>query len=280
MCQQCNRLYHTENRAISNNRICVRCEATNNGAYTAGWEKKSELVGTTYNLIKSARRFGIEIETAQCKHVDRIQGKTLFGAKYDATITGKEFDSPILSGDEGLVVVHHFCDMAKRRGWKVDERCGTHIHLDMSQEGALNLRSIAIAYLYTYQSWAKLVHPNRLNNNHCMPPTYDADCIMRRAFTSAISRIRRYQFINIAAYLRHKTFEIRGLEGTLDKKLLTNWIIAHLTFADFCATLSVEQVNRLFNQPELICWDNLKTAIGDTARYFGHRRAKQTKICV
>jgi hypothetical protein len=258
----------------------VSCNAINNGDDRIGWQTRSILAGATFDFIGSKRRFGVEIETAQCKHYSRIENQTFFGAKFDGTIDGKEFDSPILCGDEGLAIVHHFCDIAKRRGWEVNDRCGTHIHLDMSREREDRLRSIIVGYLYTYQSWAKLVHPKRLNNAFCMPPSYNPTNILntRHSFHSIIQNAERYEFINFRAYQRHRTFEIRGLEGTLDKKLLTNWIVAHLTFVDLCATLSVEQIGQLFNQPEPICWDNLrKMVLGDIGRYFARLRAKQAK---
>lgn len=275
-CQRCQGLYTMTNRGFPNHRICVRCAGGGrDNVASVSWPTGKEIVGATFNLIESKRRFGVEIETAQCQYVGRIKGKTSFGAKYDATVSGREFDSPILSGDEGHATIHNFCDIAKRRGWEVDNNCGTHVHLDMSRESSGNLASIAIAYLYTYPTWAKLVHPRRLSEEYCAPPSYSADAIKYSRFSDIVRR-GRYEFINISAYIRHKTFEIRGLEGTLDKKLITNWIIAHLTFADLCAKLSIEQVEVFFKQPEQICWMNLKRlALGDTARYFGRVRAKR-----
>jgi len=258
---------------------CARRRATAPSVRHVNWGRRDELAGTTFESIKSERRFGIEIETAQCNHVNRIRGKTPFGAKHDSTVTGKEFDSPILSGDEGLAVVSDFCDIAKRRRWAVNEDCGTHIHLDMRREGEDSLRAIAAGYFFTYPSWAKLVDPVRTYNDFCLQPDYcDRTMSNPTPFRQLAGETNRYTFINIAAYCRHRTFEIRGLEGTFDKNLLANWIISHLTFADFCATLTIEQVTRLFNGTEKACWHNLKKhVLGDTARYFGRLRAKRIK---
>jgi len=281
-CRQCSNVYLLDCRGVSSNSLCVGCERSNHSDLNirnVGWDKAYELVGTTFETVKSDRRFGVEIETAQCKYVDRIQGKTPFGAKHDSTITGKEFDSPILSGDEGLAAVCDFCDIAKRRGWTVDKYCGTHIHLDMSSEKDYNLRAIATGYFFTYRSWAKLVDPLRVCNDFCGPPDYSAHYLSTASpFLNIANSTNRYTFINIAAYCRHRTFELRGLEGTLDKNLLANWLISHLTFADFCAKLTIEQVTELFSGTEVACWHNLKKhVLGDTARYLGRLRAKQAK---
>lgn len=272
-CCRCGGNY-PHNRRAANQRTCLACAGcTQTDNQDANWHAKRLSTETTFDKIKSKRRYGVEIETAQCKYVCRVQGTTPFGAKYDGTISGKEFDSPILAGDEGLAVIRDFCDIAKRRAWTVDERCGTHIHLDMSSQTSASLRQTAVGYLHTYQSWSKLVDPSRLGNEFCMPPTYNVSAVTASVYFSSFTETRRrYEFINFRAFERHGTFEIRGLEGTLDKNLLVNWIIAHLTFVDFCAKVSIEELEKLFNQPESICWANLKTVLGDTARYFGRRR--------
>jgi hypothetical protein len=86
----------------------------------------------------------------------------------------------------------------------------------------------------------------------------------------------RYEFINIAAWPQHNTIEIRGLQGTLDKRLITNWIIAHTSFADFAANSTYAELDRLFLAPskENQCWHNIKKHLGTAARYFGRTRVK------
>ena len=239
------------------------------------WGQGDRIHAIETALTGSARAFGIEIETATCRFAERLRNKTAFGAKYDATCTGREFVSPILGGDEGLQTVRDFCDHAKRRGWEVDSGCGVHIHLDMSQEDRATAKRIAVAYLLTYPTWAKLVDPKRLTNQYCMPPGHNAHYVQNHNdFGYLCGSCYRYEFINLAAYCRHGTIEIRGLEGSLDKVLITNWIKAHLAFTDFAASSDYQELNSLFGGTEEDCWRNLKQHIGSTARYFGRVRAK------
>ena len=287
-CTRCQRTKNIYRRDPKNKRLCRMCvhdliktrhrsrrRTVPMNPRDVSWSQGNRIHAIETALTGSKRAFGIEIETATCPFVERLQHKTAFGAKYDATCTGREFVSPILGGDEGLQTVCDFCDHAKRRGWKVDDNCGVHIHLDMSQENHNTAQRIAVAYLLTYTSWAKLVDPRRLTNAYCMPPTPSAHYVQNHDdFEYLCNNSNRYEFINLSAFRRHRTIEIRGLEGSLDKALITNWIKAHLAFADFAATSSYQELNSLFGGTEVERWHNLKQHIGSTARYFGRVRAK------
>lgn len=263
-------------------RICTRCQeqlANQNHPGDAGdirWSKGRDIEGATFDIVGSKRAFGLEFETKTCPWAERLEGKTPFGCKYDATVTGREFDSPILSGDEGLAVVLEFCDLAKSRGWKVDNCCGTHLHLNMRGERDRNLKILALAYLRTFPVWQSLVQPHRLNNTYCGAVTYTAQQLLSQTFQDFSYNQSRYQFINCAAYQRHKTIEIRGLEGTLDKSLISNWIKAHLRFADYALTQNMTEIEQQFNQSESECWVQLRKHIGTgPARFWGRVRANR-----
>ena len=290
ICLRCCQKRMLNNRSAVNSRLCNRCVRDMLRARQQALAKKpqpmptrdvrwglgSRIHGKVFDKVGSTRTFGVELETAECRYAERLEGKTSFGAKYDATCSGREFVSPILSGNEGLRVIRHFCDHAKRRGWVVDEGCGVHLHLGMQDEAEATVQRISVAYVHTYRTWLTLVAPDRAHNEYCCPPTVTpARLQSANDFMDYCSNVNRYQFINFAAYSRHTTLEIRGLEGTLDKNLITNWVIAHLAFADFAASSSYEELTRLFGGTEADCWENLKQHIGSTARYFGRVRAKR-----
>lgn len=289
ICLRCCQKRTLQNRDPKNNRLCKRCvrdmmrlrRPSNPRPMSTGnvrWGCGSRVHGKAFDVAGSVRTFGVEIETSACRYAERLEGKTLFGAKYDATCSGREFDSPILSGDEGLQTICDFCDHAKRRGWTVDQGCGVHIHLGMQDGTESQAQRIGVAYLYTYPSWLKLVAPERAVNEYCCPPTITPARLQYcDDFNDYCGCSSRYRFINLAAYTQHKTIEIRGLEGTLDKTLITKWVIAHLAFADFAANSTYEELERLFGGREIECWQNLKQRIGSAARYFGRVRVKRIR---
>lgn len=287
VCQQYKSKVTTQ--SARNPRKCRRCAAVESHATLpteprrvrdVSWRRGPETKGQKFEIVKSARTFGIEIETATCRFVERLKGKTTFGAKYDATVTGREFDSPILCGDEGLQEVIDFCDHAKRRGWKVDRDCGLHLHIGMQDEDPNTVRRIAYAYMITYPTWITLIDPHRIDAQYTRIPRVNLTNLRHRSdFYRFCEEQNRYEFINIAAWPRHNTIEIRGLQGTLDKRLIANWIIAHTSFADFAANSTYDELDRLFLAPntENQCWHNMKSKLGSAARYFGRTRVRNQR---
>lgn len=239
------------------------------------WSPTTPSQNTTYVNAVSRRSFGVELETASCRFAEDVQGKTVFGAKYDATCRGREFDSPILNGDVGIQEVHNLCDQATRRGWTVDGECGVHLHLDMRSETRQTLRQIGVAYLLTYPVWRTLVDKSRESCGWCRAPSMSVERLKAvRNWGQFADGCDRYEFINFAAYSKHRTFEIRGLQGTLDKTLITNWINAHLAFTYMAVGKSVNTLEDMFRGSTQDRWKVMKKHIGPTARYFGRVRAK------
>jgi Putative amidoligase enzyme len=267
VCSKCGCMCYRRDASRYNKYMCIYCASER----MAEWNCIEKEWNSTFNKCKSHRLFGVELETYSCPNNKKIQSKTVFGSKYDGSIRGKEYYSPPMLGDKGLEEIQNFCHAAKCRGWRVNEDCGTHVHLDVRQQTSDELKCIAIGYLLTYPSWSSLVDPRRRYNTYCAPPSLTVHDIERVPEFGIISdQANRYQFINFAAHRKHGTIEIRGLEGTLDAKLVTNWVLAHLTFVDFCAKLSIAEVKETFKKDT---WKALKQhVLKDLSRYFGRRR--------
>jgi hypothetical protein len=201
-----------------------------------------------FERIKSARRFGIELETHQCDGYESIRDKSVFGAKDDGSIDGKEFISPPMSGDEGLEHVETFCRLA--RSWEVDKCCGFHVHLDMTGETLDALKSIVTAYAATEDVWSLFVAGSRRENSYCARLDHDPSDLLHLCSLAEFGRfasgVSRYMWFNIAAYNGHRTFEIRLHGGTLDVRKITNWVKAHVRFADWASSRSREDIRRAF----------------------------------
>jgi hypothetical protein len=185
-----------------------------------------------------------------------------------------EFVSPILSGDRGFDEVKAFCKSAKELGFTVDGDCGFHLHLDMRPTSTNQRKSIAYAYRLTYPIWASLVNQYRAHDcNFCRGPEYTAADLARASnFTAWCERRSRYEFINLAAYYKHQTFEVRGYQGTLNPVEICNWIEAHLCFVAAVKNTSLPSL-----LASLTGWLALKKILGpDLARYYGRKRNEVT----
>lgn len=119
-------------------------------------------------------------------------------------------------------------------GFKTDDRCGTHVHFDMRN------RDIKVVYqnLFKTQKFLrKFVTRNRKYNNFCK---------MNKAetFEKQLSLGNRYYSLNVEAYKRHKTLEVRMHQGTLKIEELTPWINFLLKIMNY-KTLLEKPVNTL-----------------------------------
>jgi len=217
------------------------------------WRPKALDVSiATYKRIGSKRKFGVEIETASCgRHFD-LHGKTNFGCKGDCSISGLEFDSPILYGDEGLEYIEYFMEFADDHNWNVDEDCGCHTHYDMRDESDESLFRIAYAYAHTYDFWACFVPRYRRENGYCHELSYTLEDIRnagQHSFSNWCLDNDRYDYINTGAYNQHITFENRLLEGSLDANDICSWITLHCRFMDHVKKLHFDALDQFFDKP-------------------------------
>jgi hypothetical protein len=209
----------------------------------ACWETEPIVFDGKITELKSSRRFGIELET---------RGKTAYGSKYDGSISGMEFISPILQGDKGLWATRGFCTRAKHMGFTIDSDCGYHLHIDVSGNTALQQRHIASAYAYTEGFWHSLVASYRAyDSSYCRPLDWPGDLMVTTYnFSRFCDNQDRYVWFNVHSLEKHGTFEIRLHEGTLDSKRITSWVKANLRFADFVQDMKFREIAAMFNVPQ------------------------------
>ncbi len=220
-----------------------------------------------YDKVGSTRKFGVEIETSYCPGCSNLKGHTLFGVKSDPTISGLEFDSPVLYGDEGFEIIRKLLAYADRHHWEVDYDCGCHTHFDMRGESEDQLWAVYYAYNITYPMWSAAVDVEWVAD---IPGTdfrsysYDAD---------------RYDYLNIVAYGDHNTFEVRLLDGTLNIDTVCNWLALHARFIDRVHNMSFAEIRELGSTRskqfrslvELIDDAPLTDWLAHRARYTGER---------
>lgn len=202
----------------------------------------------TYQRIRSRRKFAVEVETASCRRFSALQGQTSFGCKTDCSVSGMEFVSPVLYGDEGLVEIENFLAYGRNNDWYADEDCGCHTHYDIRDDSDEELYRIAYAYAKTYRFWSECVDYDRRANSYCHEPSYNTDGVRSfsdcgHSFRSFVDQRDRYDYLNLTAYFRHNTFENRLLEGTCDAEIICNWITIQARFMDFVRLLSFDEID-------------------------------------
>jgi hypothetical protein len=237
----------------------------------------------SYDIIGSRRRFGVELETSRCPNYRTIHNNTIFGAKYDGSISGMEFVSPVLYGDEGLQEVIKICAIGRKLGWQTNSDCGLHIHCDMTGEGTDTCKRVAYAYTLTYPMWQTFVTQYRAYDcryceslNLLLEEIEDSD-----NWSLQCRNMSRYYGINFASLYRHGTYEIRLHQGSLNGRSISAWIRLHLRFIDAVRELSsYTQIKEVFGHTLDSNWVALKKILNDSylSRYYGRRKVQHERI--
>lgn len=113
-------------------------------------------------------------------------------------------------------IVHDICAFLKNRAY-VNSSCGTHVHFDMRHVNPDMARLYGARLACAVPALKKILPRSRRNNEYCegtinhidSNPSYDGD---------------RYCFVNLQAYYKHKTIEVRAHSGTLNANKILNWI--------------------------------------------------------
>ena len=212
------------------------------------FDRKDEITGQKFDKIVSELYFGVELETHRCKRYMFLEDDDFWGAKCDHTVRGKEFDSAKMNGDEGLAAVRRLCAFAEDNNWRVDPRCGFHLHIDMTGFTARQLRAIAYAYNRTPDIWESFVDSSRADCGWCDFASLNENKIRglktKADWRSMAYDTERYRWLNWEAYRTHGSLELRFHEGTIDCDQVINWIKAHTSFIDWVADAGCTKVKQ------------------------------------
>lgn len=140
----------------------------------------------------------------------------------------------LLPEDNYIEPLIQIMKVIKDLGHIADHRCGTHVHFDMRN------RDVKLVYENLYKTQKllrKFVTKNRKYNRFCQ---------MNKAetFDKQLSLGDRYYSLNVQAYNRHKTLEVRMHQGTLDANEILPWIKLLLKVVNYKTSIPVK-VNTL-----------------------------------
>ncbi len=244
ICEGCDDTYDIDDRVVCDDGCyCANCSPNmvDEGDLEPSFSYMKE---NKCDKVCSDRHYGLELESADCKGYMGL-GLDGWGAKYDASVTGKEFYSAIFRGDRGLRSIRRLCDFAKDNDWTVDYNCGYHLHLNMRHEELDSLKAIAMAYYHTREVWQGMApgrvtnsYCNHLNDHHKMAEHVDTE----QEWSNYVLGSCRCNWVNWVAYNHHKSLEIRLHAGTFDADKICNWIRAHITFTDWASNTGFDGV--------------------------------------
>jgi hypothetical protein len=228
-------------------------------------------------VLGSTRKFGVELETSECPDHAGLFDRTIWGCKTDYSISGMEFVSPILYGDEGLDAIEAFCEAG--HDWRVNSTCGYHVHFDVTNENWESLRSIAYAYYKTYMLWCHFISDYRCTNHMCAAPNYSIVDIINinnaEGWDYFVAARDRFEFVNWRAYLVHGTVEVRMHDASLNAEEICNWVKCHARFIDFVSSCSLADIRELLGDTVEQQFKVLSDVVGNELSEYYAERAVQ-----
>lgn len=211
---------------------------------------------TTFNICTSKRRYGIELEFCAEGCVPNL---TNYGRlKDDGSVNpiegesgcGHEFASNIYAGDAGFNMIDTICRKLQSCNPEtyVNRTCGLHLHLDMTNEDEDNRKNIVMWWQALERIIFSTVPVHRRENTFC-------ESIATRTYIDI--NHSRYSSLNISAYSKYKTFEVRLHQGTLNPSVIKSWILFMTSFMDTfseiaCTTDRINAVQNMSDRGKLI----------------------------
>ena len=134
-----------------------------------------------------------------------------------------EVVSPILKGAEGLAEVRKVCDVLNNSDIKakVNKSCGLHVHHGAEDFTEKNLKNVFYLYKAYEDELDQLVSPSRRKNNAYFCEGFK---LQNRDYFK-MTKFDRYYKVNLDAYARHCTVEIRHMNGTTDADKICGWTV-------------------------------------------------------
>lgn len=122
-------------------------------------------------------------------------------------------------------MVRDFCKCLKGRAY-VNYSCGTHFHIDMRNMSEEKVTTFGMRIARTVPVLRLLLPKDRRDSKFCQKiiNTTDTGCAKCGKICNCNVQPHKYAFVNLAAFNKHKTIEVRGHSGTINADKILNWI--------------------------------------------------------
>jgi hypothetical protein len=132
--------------------------------------------------------------------------------QHTRTAYGREIVMTFRYGDWKFVT--QVCEALNKLKCYVNASCGLHVHFDCRHLKAEDVLRIGKRLAHAVPALKEILPPSRQQNRFCVRDLNDFQG----------RNEDRYSFINLQAFTRHQTIEIRGHGGTTDAVKIINWI--------------------------------------------------------
>ena len=195
----------------------------------------------------SLRRAGLQAEQEGYNHNTRGWWKITSDSSISGA-RGAEVVSPVLRGDDGLREMRTAMTALRESGARVNASCGGHIHIGTSTWLTEEEEARVIErWWLVEQALEMLILPSRRNTRWGKRWTKSEAVSFGRAWRNGdrSGQYDRYKSLNLQAYGRQGTFEVRMHNGSLNGKNHAAWVILNQAVLYLLATASQETMEHL-----------------------------------
>jgi hypothetical protein len=152
--------------------------------------------------------------------------------------------------------VRKMCMLLDAHKAYVNKSCGTHVHFDMRGVSEHDVTLYGDRLAKYVPILKRMLPASRRNNSYCQDTV------------NTLIRGDRYAFVNLRAYTKHGTLEVRGHSGTLNATKILNWI-AICDAVMFTRVRATFEINTCFDLATLYKLDRALTSymVGREAKF-------------
>lgn len=188
------------------------------------------------DIASAIRETGVEAYSESYNHTTQSYWKVVRDGS-----CGNEIVSPILSGKEGLEQIAKVCQALNAVGCKVNRSCGLHIHLDARDLKRREIMAFLVHYARFEKFFDSILPESRRDNNNSF--CYSMCRLLDTRYQSMLKTetpvnvyrvvgFDRYQKVNMEAYVKYGSIEVRHHSGTIEADKIINWVVLQIGFLE------------------------------------------------
>lgn len=235
-----------------------------------------------YDVSRWMGEAGIDCRAEVYNHTTRGHWKIVTDGSLGNYRRGIEIVSPALKADaESMTQLRKVCSVLETKRFKVNKRCGLHIHIGAQNEPLATFKNLLNLYRAAERTIDSFMAPSRRGSQNifCNPVSFSQAALagagtlddVMRASNQAPFNPRgsdRYRKLNLLSMRQHGTIEFRQHQGTIEADKAVNWTVFCLSMVVASRTSgTISQINSIDHLLSLLRLDT------ETTDYFKGRKA-------
>lgn len=185
-----------------------------------------EFIGNRYDLEREMLARGLRVHNAGYTHRVMSSWKIVTDA---SVMNGYELVSPPMKGRNGMDQLRKACEALAAANVTVNRSCGLHVHHQVSDLSTTAFGRLFRAWSNNQRNVDGLVAASRRNTQWARPLSA-AEVAHAEALPDAtvaashFAYVDRYRSLNVAAFPRYGTVEVRQHQGTTNFDKIAAWV--------------------------------------------------------